>query len=170
MSVQYDQYLMEHKANVVRAFIFLKEHLPHLIEGDYDYEWQISIAHDQSKDSQEEYDAYDKYFYGPNKSYQVVQNFNKAWLHHIHNNPHHWQHWVLINDDTEDPKTTIEMPYNYIIEMICDWWSFSWKTGDLKSIFTWYDEHPNIQLHPDSKKIVEHILDEIKKELEKENV
>ena len=62
MSVQYDQYLMEHKANVVRAFIFLKEHLPHLIEGDYDYEWQISIAHDQSKDSQEEYDAYDKYF------------------------------------------------------------------------------------------------------------
>ena len=33
------------------------------------------------------------------------------------------------------------MPDEYIIEMICDWWSFSFKKGDLKEIFNWYEEH-----------------------------
>nr|DAE02562.1 MAG TPA: hypothetical protein [Siphoviridae sp. ctmYS12] len=29
----------------------------------------------------------------------------------------------------------MDMPYNYIIEMICDWWAFSWNKGNLQEIF-----------------------------------
>ena len=36
-------------------------------------------------------------------------------------------------------ETILEMPYDYIIEMICDWWSFSWQSGNLYEIFKWYE-------------------------------
>ena len=42
----------------------------------------------------------------------------KAWLLHIHRNPHHWQYWVLINDNPEEGENLIEMPYNYIIGLV----------------------------------------------------
>ena len=99
MSVEYDRYLEQHKGNVKKAFEWIRDNLSYLLKGSYDYEWQIGMAHDQSKTDEDEYNAYDAYFYGNNKSYQVVQDFNKAWLMHIHKNPHHWQHWILINDD-----------------------------------------------------------------------
>ncbi len=45
-----------------------------------------------------------------------------------------------------------------ILEMICDWWSFSWKTGNLYEIFNWYDAHKDyIKMHPKSRKKVETI-------------
>lgn len=78
--------------------------------------------HDRSKYSDEEYIPYIEYFYGT-KSKKIDTEFNYAWLHHIHNNPHHWQYWVLKHDDK--PEEALEMPYEYIIEMFCDHWSFS---------------------------------------------
>jgi hypothetical protein len=54
---------------------------------------------DLSKFDDAEYEAYDKYFHGPSKTAEVKAAFDVAWLHHIHMNPHHWQHWVLVNDD-----------------------------------------------------------------------
>ena len=124
------------------------------------------LDHDISKYSEAEYTPYDNYFYG-NKSYAVTKAFNYAWLHHIHNNPHHWQYWVLQHDD--EPEEVLEMPYQFIVEMICDWWSFSWKNGNLYEIFDWYEKHKNMKLHPNTRKIVEGILEDIKKELDKEN-
>jgi hypothetical protein len=122
--------------------------------------------HDASKYTDEEYKAYDDYFYGI-KTKKVKNDFDYAWLHHIHQNPHHWQHWVLIND--EDGTYALEMPENYVIEMISDWWSFSHKTGNLSEIFEWYKSHKkNMILHENTRKLVEEILDKIKKELDKE--
>lgn len=171
MSIQYDNYLKEHKANVIKGFEWMRENLPDLIRvfdnGNIDLDWQICLDHDQSKTDQEEYGAYDAYFYGNNRSFGVVQDFNKAWLHHIHNNPHHWQHWILINDDPDEGEILISMPLNYIIEMICDWWSFSWSEGDLTSIFKWYNEHKNIRLANDTHFTVNDILNQIKQKLEK---
>lgn len=165
MSVQYDDYLAQHKANALKGFQYIRDNLPELIQGDHDYEWQIGMAHDQSKSDPEEYAAYDKYFYGGNRSYAVVQEFNKAWLHHIHHNPHHWQHWVLINDEEKEGTVIIDMPYHYIIEMICDWWSFSWKTGNLTEIFDWYDAHKNMKLSDKTRRTVEDILDKLRNKL-----
>ena len=59
------------------------------------------------------------------------------------------------------------MPREYVIEMICDWWSFSWNSGKLDEIFDWYDEHKDyIKLGKQTRKTVESILTEIKNKLE----
>lgn len=161
MSREYDLYLENHKANVKKGFDWIKEYLPDLIPTDdgVDYEHQIGFEHDASKSDPEEYEAYDAYFYGGNRSYQVVQDFNYAWLRHIRLNPHHWQSWVLIQDDPEEGEIVLDMPYNYIIEMICDWWAFSWNSGNLREIFNWYDKHKDyIKLSDKTRMRVTHIL------------
>ena len=170
MSKEYDLYLKEHKENVVKGFRWIQKCLPALLDGlvDEDLEWQICMAHDASKTDQEEYDAYDAYFYRGNRSYAVVQDFNLAWLHHIHCNKHHWQYWVLINDDPNEGEIILDMPYNYIIEMILDWWSFSWKQDSLEEIFNWYNTNKSkMILHKNTKTTVEFILDKIKTILDK---
>ena len=165
MNEKYNEYLQEHIENVEKAHQWLRDHFEDVAknEKDNEYFW----THDNSKYSPEEYLAYDEYFYGGNKSFKVVDNFKYAWLHHIHNNPHHWQYWVLQNDD--EPEEILEMPFKYVVEMICDWWSFSWKDGKLDEIFDWYEKHKDgMKLHPRTRKLVEDILSRIKKELEKE--
>jgi len=171
MSRQYDDYLGEHKANVRIAFDWLKEHcseLIHHLAGDSDLE-NIIAEHDKSKTNLDEFLAYDAYFYGNNKSYSVVNDFNNAWLLHIHRNPHHWQHWVLMNDDPKEGIVAVDMPNHYIIEMICDWWSFSWRNDNLFSIFDWYEEHSEyMKLSEKTRRTVEYILDMMKLSLERE--
>lgn len=136
--------------------------------GMGELEWLIA-HHDYSKENQEEYTAYGDYFYGGNHSFAVVRDFNFAWLHHIHNNPHHWQHWVLINDDPENGTVGLDMPAKYIIEMICDWWSFSWKTGNLFEIFNWYEKHKDYMILSNQTRIfVEIYLAMMKSILEEE--
>lgn len=164
MSVQYDLYLEQHKGNILKGLRWIQENLPDIAVGAV--EWQIEFAHDESKSHSDEYEAYDAYFYGGNRSYKVVQDFNKAWLLHIHRNPHHWQYWVLINDDPKESMIILDMPYNYILEMICDWWSFSWQKKNLFDIFNWYDEHKDyMKLSDLTRETVEMILDRIKEKL-----
>lgn len=165
MSDKYDEYLKEHIENVSKGFEWLKNNLPEVLPLDM---FEMSVienaiisAHDKSKYDLEEYVPYDAYFYG-NRSYKVVEEFNHAWLRHIHKNPHHWQHWVLINDDPDKGEIILDMPDVYIIEMICDWWSFSWKQGKLDEIFKWYDEHRKyMKLSDYTRQKVERILSDM---------
>ena len=83
VSYLYDDYLVHHKSNVKKGYEWIQENLPELLAGSFDYEWQIVFSHDESKYKSDEYEAYDAYFYGGNRSYAVVQNFRKAWLLHI---------------------------------------------------------------------------------------
>ena len=54
------------------------------------------------------------------------------------------------------------MPYNYIIEMICDLWSFGFKTNNLDEIFTYYNQHKSrMKLSDNTRTIVEDILRKI---------
>lgn len=176
MSYQYDQYIENHRSKVLEAFSWIQTNLPELVAEEKFSDDQPLITraasfegiiknHDMSKYSLEEYNAYDTYFYGNNRSYQVVEEFNKAWLHHIHHNKHHWQYWVLVSDDK-----CIEMPYEYVIEMICDWWSFSLNSSDEYEIFNWYAEHEQrIKLHHNTRKLVTYILGELKKKLDEQH-
>ena len=169
MSKAYDDYILEHRTAVREAFEWLEENIPQVTAGCEEAGWRIGYEHDQSKLSAEEYDAYDRYFYGGNKSHKVVEDFNYAWLHHIHNNPHHWQHWVLLEDDPTGSERfkALPMPYDYIVEMICDWWSFSVRSGNLREIFDWYNAHKDKMIvHADTKKQVERILGLIEKKLD----
>lgn len=160
MSKKYDEYLENHRNAVRKAYHWIAAYIPEF--SDTIAEHNIE-SHDISKYTLDEYTPYDNYFYGE-KSSTTIEAFNRAWLMHIHRNPHHWQYWVLINDDAEEGTICIEMPYEYIIEMICDWWSFSWIKGDLFEIFTWYEDHKNhIKLHHNTRLIVEKILGRIHK-------
>ena len=165
MSKEYDAYLTEHIANVKRGMEWLYDNIPFirsLIPNRFDL-IGAGFRHDDSKYTKCEYDAYDDYFYGT-KTEEVKMAFNFAWLKHIHENPHHWQHWVLIHDD--EPMEALEMPEVYVIEMIADWWSFSWKKGKLFEIFDWYDKHKDgMILHEKTRELVEKILDLMKEEL-----
>lgn len=169
MSLQYDEYLKEHIQNVTNGLRWMADNLNlrklGISESDISLALENAGFHDQSKYDQEEYRPYDDYFYGGNKSHAVKTAFDLAWLHHQHENPHHWQYWVLINDD--DGMRPLPMPEAYILEMIADWWTFSWKNGNLMEIFDWYDKHRVvILLEKETRKTVESILDEMRKVLE----
>lgn len=162
MSQKYNDYILEHVENVKKAFDFLKKNKV-ITSEDCNLtkvEKQIN-QHDMSKWCDAEYMAYDKYFYGE-KTAKVKEDFDLAWLHHQHENPHHWQHWVLVNDD--DGSRALEMPKETAIEMICDWMSFSIKVNKLNEVLEWYDNHKKTMiLHKETKKFVENILDKYKK-------
>lgn len=166
MSRQYDSYLKAHRGNVKRAYEWIAANLPECTDTITTRNIDL---HDASKDEVSEYNAYDNYFYGQKKTPEVVEAFNLAWLHHIHRNPHHWQHWILINDEPNEGEVILEMPYHYVIEMICDWWAFSWSKGKLTEIFSWYDAHKKyIKLHNNTRSIVEEILGLIKDKLKED--
>ena len=169
MKSQYDKYLENHINGVKTAFNWLIVKLPEIFEG-YDPEYIGTLfikEHDKSKYNEEEYEAYCDYFYGE-KTDEVKQAFDLAWLHHQHNNPHHWQHWLLQSDD--GGVKALPMDYENIVEMICDWWSFSWVKDNLREIFNWYKEQESdIILHPDTEDKVKYILSLIEKKLDEEN-
>ena len=172
MSEKYDAYLKEHIANVRKGLLWLYKHDD--IPVAYSQLTRLFDQHDLSKFYNEEYDAYDDYFYGKEglTDKEAIQSideaFDYAWLHHIHNNKHHWQYWVLLED--EGKTKALEMPIEYVYEMIADWWSFSWKKGNLKEIFEWYDSHKNkMVLHQNTRKLVEDILEKIKTALEEDD-
>ena len=164
MSLKYDDYLNQHILNVANASDWIRQNIG-LDVNSFDISSNVFI-HDDSKYSKEEYDAYDAYFYGGKRTKEVKDNFNYAWLHHIHNNPHHWQYWVLINDDPDNGMVALDIPYKYVVEMICDWWSFSWSKGDLTEIFKWYEERKEyIKLSEKTRRGVENILNMMKAKL-----
>ena len=186
---KYEEYLTDHIANVKKGYEWLKENLPDLVSEDNYFDEtayygeldDIIATHDHSKytkipdrdeyyDLRCEYDAYADYFYGPEKTDEVKQAFDRAWLAHIHANPHHWQHWLLQNDDPDIGLRVLDMPYVFIIECICDWWSFSWKENNLGEIFNWYEKNKaGIILSAKTRRTIESILDELKKKLEEVN-
>lgn len=169
MSLEYDDYLNQHILNVVNASDWIRQNIG-LDVNSFDISSNVFI-HDDSKYSKEEYDSYDAYFYGGKRTKEIKDNFNYAWLHHIHNNPHHWQYWVLINDDPNNGTVALDIPYKYVVEMICDWWSFSWSNDNLYEIFDWYDKHKDYMiLSKNTRELVEDILSQIKKKLDEKKI
>ena len=157
MSKEYDEYLTNHIDNVWKGYRWVEKYAPEIlnkIDNIKEFEKQLR-AHDKSKWSDEEYDAYDKYFYGKKDQAE----FDLAWAHHQKLNEHHWQYWLLFND--EDGVKTLDMPYEYIVEMILDWWTFSWSKNNLNEIFKWYELH-DINVSKNTRKEVENILDVLK--------
>lgn len=158
-----------HKKYVSQAFDWLLVNLPELFEGyDSDYLGEIIASHDRSKYSEEEFEPYAGYFYtytddeGVGRA--VREDYEKAILHHQNVEPHHWQYWVLIqNDGSLKP---LEMPHINMLEMICDWWSYSFHVDDLYDMIYWYRCHKSyISLHEKTQQKVEEILNLIETKL-----
>lgn len=82
--------------------------------------WQ-GITHDLSKFSKEELIPSAKYYNYNNveRTDKIIEDYFKAWCHHKGRNKHHWEYWTDFS--SEGKVIPIKIPYNYVIEMICDW-------------------------------------------------
>lgn len=74
------------------------------------------IFHDWTKFLPDEFFPYARYFYGDSWS---REEFDRAWLKHLHRNRHHPQHWILRNDN--DGTYALEMSWEDVKEMVADW-------------------------------------------------
>lgn len=146
-SAEYMEYIAIHIANVKRAFDKYGHDLCEAIGANYDTVAGYIEDHDKSKYSDEEFIGYRDYFYPDPKdkrSEEVIKTaFHMAWLHHIHNNPHHPEYWNIptgAKSSTEQPyMKLIDMPPEHIVVMLCDWQSFSYiGKGNAYSYF--YEE------------------------------
>ena len=150
---EYKQYIINHKKRVTKFADWMKENLPELFNepGLEDFD-ELIAEHDQSKFSEEEFEPYAEHFYG---SKDNDFEFEQAWEHHYTVNEHHPEHWM-----------GSDMPLIYILEMICDWGSFSIDKGDFTELIDYYyskakdDEEKN--LSDNTKEIIEEILSKIK--------
>jgi len=133
--------------------------------------WRL-IIHDWSKFTPREWFAYARFFYGRNTTKivgatgpagfttadAVRARFDRAWLQHQHRNPHHWQHWVLREDN--GGTRTLPMPEHFIREMVADWMGAGRAiTGEWEAR-TWYaSNREKMVLHRHTRARVEQLLE-----------
>lgn len=112
------------------------------------------ILHDFSKFSPTEFMPYAKKFYsGKPLSQDDELNWKYAWLSHQRKNKHHWEYWV-INPHTRE---ALPMPKKYVIEMVCDWRSFSRRWGR-KVKASSLNLTDKIVVHPETRRELEILL------------
>ena len=152
---EYKNYIIAHKDRVRQFADWLKENCPEVFDGvDLEAFDEVIKEHDDSKFSEEEFDAYAKKFFGKQdingKPLEYVPGFDEAWEHHWMNNEHHPEFWL-----GED------MPYIYILEMLCDWGSFSIDKGNFFELIDYYydeaQEDKEKNLSDNTKEIIEDI-------------
>lgn len=130
------------------------------------------LTHDLSKFRPSEFVAYCDYYYRRNafrrwseltpaeKSYywprtieDVERDYEAAWLHHTRRNRHHWQYWLLANDD--GTEKALPMPFDDLREMLADWVGANRALGG-NGVRAWYTANAaKIRLDPGSRAWVE---------------
>ena len=155
----YAKYLLRHRHFVMMACFK---------DGIY---WR-GLVHDLSKFRPDEWIPYARFFYEPdgtkktrrekNGYYKPTdtgdKDFGFAWLLHQKRNKHHWQWWVLPED--EGGIKALPMPPIYIHEMVCDWRGAGRAQGvtDWYNPRRWYEINKNkMQLHPETRFLLETI-------------
>lgn len=145
-SLKYARYLLKHKWFVFIAGCRL---------GVSPYRLLI---HDWSKLTPAEWPQYARSFYGQQpRSDEVKADFERAWLHHQHKNPHHWQHWVLREDS--GATKTVPMPDKFLLEMLADWYGAGRTQTGKWQAHLWYENNKDkLVLHPETRARVEMLL------------
>lgn len=149
--LQYLRYLIHHKYFVFVAGLKTRAPL-----------WRL-VIHDWSKFMPCEWFPYANFFYGkPTTNPEILSwkkdRFDDAWLHHQHFNPHHWQHWILRNDNGD--TRVLYMPQKITREMVADWMGAGRAITGKWDTQSWYNKNKEkIQLHPSTKLLVERLLE-----------
>ena len=84
--------------------------------------YKQGLLHDLSKYSPTEFIPSVKYYQGyrsPISKEKELKGYSECWLHHKGRNKHHWEYWTdrLGNDEH---TSSIEMPFEYLLESACD--------------------------------------------------
>jgi uncharacterized protein DUF5662 len=120
------------------------------------------LTHDLSKLRPSEFPQYAAYFYGGHprdaKPPRVQAAFDRAWLLHQHRNDHHWQAWVLREDDGD--MKLLPMADGARRELLADWRGAGRAiTGKAGGTPAWYlKNRERILLHPKTRFWVEAML------------
>lgn len=125
------------------------------------------IVHDMSKLKPAEWLPYVNHFYGDKPSPRdktgaynpllVRGDFDYAWLSHQHNNPHHWQYWILRGD--AGWTKVMPMPDKYIREMVADWQGAGKAITGKNDATDWYKANKSkMELHQTTITRVEELL------------
>lgn len=141
---KYMSYLLRHK-----WFVFVECHKAGII-------WR-GLVHDMSKFKPSELVPYMNFFYVDKKKNHDA--FKMAWLEHQKINKHHWQWWLLTNDD--GTVKALEMPEEYVLEMVCDWKGAGKAQGftEEDECQSWYVANKDkMTLHKKTRKKVETLL------------
>lgn len=130
--------------------------------------YKRGIFHDLSKYGFTEFFSSAKYFQGnrsPIEAEKEENGYSIAWQHHKGHNPHHWEYWI---DNVGTYKNTpCRIPYEYVIEMICDWLAagivYSKQKPDFKKPYAeplkYYNAHKSERIfNKETQKIIEYYL------------
>ncbi len=181
---EYFAYINEHKNNVLKAYenLFKANSNFFEISGNTDILEAMGLLetnhlleqHDDTKYSDEEFDAYRVKFYptkdeaekyATDEAYKTIadENFNKAWEHHYTNNDHHPNFWAKKNENEAlVPNTDMEM--QAIVHMICDWQAMSYKFKS--DMWEWFENDADSEkgcMTLQTKSIVTGILNLLRK-------
>lgn len=120
--------------------------------------WRL-VIHDWSKFTRSEWGPYVRRFeYGraglEDKS-NDPEDFKRAWSHHWHHNPHHWEYWAKPEWD----GMMLHMPETYAREMIADWRAASRVYSGQSDCLSWYEKNKHRQtMDSATREFVEGIL------------
>lgn len=156
--IKYLKYIYFHKLYVFQACMKWKVPL-----------WR-AIIHDYSKFFPSEWGPYVRAFHNPDGSKRNIKTdsntidmnkisaeFAVAWNSHQKRNPHHWQWWVVLND--EDGMVALEMPDTYIREMLADWEGAGKAITGNADARGWYiRQYDKFIMHPNTRKAIEEYL------------
>jgi hypothetical protein len=132
--------------------------------------WWTAVIHDWTKFTPTEWFPYVQSFYNPDGSKRnpktasgtldinkTARSFAAAWNSHQKTNKHHWQYWVLIND--EDGTVPLEIPEGYVREMLADWEGAGKAITGKADPVGWYTRnYDKFMFHPKTRALVEQLL------------
>ena len=161
------EYVMRHKKYVKLAYNLLideiKKEFP-LTDDEFSTLANNIEIHDLTKLEPDQAMVYAKYFW-EEKSPETTENYERVSLLHKLTNPHHPEFWMNENGETET------MSVIYVIEMICDWWSFGLSNNNPLRILQFYQENKmTFKFSNETSATIEKLLYIIKMEVEKQNL
>ena len=122
--------------------------------------------HDMSKYSPAEFIPGVLYFQGdrsPNNAQREHEGYSSSWLHHKGRNKHHYEYWCDNFDQGTDP---IKMPFNYALELICDYLAANKAysgDGSIDSEIEWWKiKKQHCKMHPHTISLVTGIFNHMK--------
>ncbi len=128
--------------------------------------YRQGILHDLSKYSWTEFSVGAKYYQGnrsPNDAEREDKGYTSSWLHHKGRNKHHLEYWIDYSLDKSKGLVGMEMPKEYVIEMLCDRIAackiYNKENYNQRQPLEYYMRgRAGKLLHPESKKLLEKYL------------
>jgi len=69
----------------------------------------------------------------------ISDRYTVALNHHFHNNPHHWDYWVV--HKVGEKPWGLPMPETYVREMLADWKGAGLAKNDKNDVVAWYKKN-----------------------------